>query len=197
MKQIFDSKQDRINDCGNGLVVLMTNEEKVIQQEQQQVGEDSYKTVDVEKWQYEVTEVTGVSPVNEATIADALRKQVVKEIEAYDTSDNVNSFTIVYDGKEYSYWLNVQQRNNLAHSVDTWQAVGNKSYNFDLRQYGVSIKADCSSLLTGLGDIENYAVKCYNTTTAHIKEVETLTDIEALVNYDVTTGYPVKVVIEL
>lgn len=197
MKQIFDSKQVRTNDCGSGLVVLMTNEEKIALQEQRQTGEDSYETVDVEKWQYEVTEVTGVSPVNEETIASALRKQVIKAIEAYDTSKDVNSFIISYDGKEYPYWLNVQQRNNLAHSIGTWQAVGNDSYNFDLRQYGISIKADCNSLLTGLGEVENYAVQCYNTTTAHINEVEALTDIEALVNYDVTAGYPKKVVVEL
>lgn len=197
MKQTFDSKQARINDCGNGLVVLMTNEEKVIQQEQRQTGVDSYETVDVERWQYEVIEVAGVSPVNEETIANALKKQVVKAIEEYDTSEKVNSFVITYDGKEYPYWLNVQQRNNLTHSVGTWQAVGNDSYSFDLRQYGMSIKADCKNLLTGLSDIENYAVQCYNTTTTHIKEVEALNDIEALVNYDVTVGYPEKIIMEL
>jgi hypothetical protein len=41
-----------------------------------------------------------------------------------------------------------------------------------------------------------YAYKCYVNTFKHIKAIENLTKLEDIMNYDYTTGYPEKIVLE-
>lgn len=198
MKQIFDTKQERINPCGSGLVVLMLNEESVSVEEQRQTGEDTYKTETVEKYQYDVVEVNGVgNPVNEENITAALKKQKKAEVEAYDQSGKVNGFVVKYGGKEYRLWYSAEKRNQLKQGIEAWKNVGNETYNLDLRDYGQRIEAKCDELLAMIDAVERYAVRTYNTTSEHITKIDSLQTIEEVVAHDVKSGYPDNVEIEL
>lgn len=202
MKQIFDEKQERINPCGNGLVVLMLNEETVSVEEQRQTGEDTYETEMVEKYQYDVVEVEGVNnPVNESTIVEALRKKKIKEVEAYDKSEAVNHFRIkaVFADVtgEYITWFSAEKRNQLKQGVEAWKEAGNNTYSLDLREYGVRIEALCDELLEMIAAVERYAVKTYNITSEHIALINKLDSIETLAGYDVKKDYPEELTFEL
>jgi hypothetical protein len=48
-----------------------------------------------------------------------------------------------------------------------------------------------------LSALEVYAIDCYNKTTDHIFNVNNLTTIEEIENYDYRLGYPEKLIFEL
>ena len=48
-----------------------------------------------------------------------------------------------------------------------------------------------------LAAVQRYADKCYLVTQAHKRAIKGLSESEAVVNYDVTTGYPTKVTFTL
>jgi hypothetical protein len=45
-----------------------------------------------------------------------------------------------------------------------------------------------------LSSLEVYAIQCYNKTTDHIYNVNALTSIDEVVNYDFKSGYPEKLI---
>ena len=52
---------------------------------------------------------------------------------------------------------------------------------------------DCTTLLNMLQQLEVYAVKCYNQTSAHLAAIDDLTlTVEEILAYDFTAGYPEK-----
>lgn len=109
-----------------------------------------------------------------------------KKIELYDKSSNVNSF--FYNGKEY--WLDKNNRTclwNLSNSNlgDIEFILGNDVLNIN------SLK-----LKSFLLKLEGYAHKCYVNTFKHLKAVEDLNRLEDIINYDYTSGYPDKIVLE-
>lgn len=115
----------------------------------------------------------------------------VREINAYDVSDKVNSFTLSYGGASVSYWLPAAQRNQLNTSVTAWKAT-HEAYTLDLREYGMSVDIPCDTLLAMLAELEAYAVACYNATSRHLAAVGTLASVEEVEAYDYTAGYPEK-----
>ena len=44
--------------------------------------------------------------------------------------------------------------------------------------------------------LEAYAYKCYVTTAKHLQEAQSLQTTEDIINYDYTTGYPEKIILE-
>lgn len=119
------------------------------------------------------------------------KDMVLRAITIYDTSDNVNLFHLKHDGKVIDYWLSAEQRNKLLTGVTSWSAT-HDDYTFDLRELNISIDIPCNELLEILSKLEVYAVKCQNTTSRHMREVNALASIEEIVNYDYKSGYPPK-----
>lgn len=108
------------------------------------------------------------------------------EIESYDTSDAVNSFTL--DGE--SVWLDKNTRVGLMNSTQIQKAAsmltttlwfGDKSYTIE-----------CDTAIQMLSALELYALQCYNVTAQHKANVEALQSVEEVEAYDHTTGYPEK-----
>lgn len=119
-----------------------------------------------------------------------------RAIMAYDVSDSVNSFTLRHGDASFSYWLAAAKRNQLVTSVTSW---GNThdSYRLDLREYGVYIDMDCNTLLEMLSKLEDYAVGCYNATSANLCAVAKLGSVAEVDAFDVSSGYPEKLVFEV
>lgn len=111
----------------------------------------------------------------------------IDKIKEYDSSDAVNQF---YIDEVVKTWFNVSQRNSLTHSVTTWKEAGNSKYTLDLRDHNLILDIDCDKLLDMLSQLENYAVQTYNVTSQHIVNVNSLTSIKDVVDYDYTKGYP-------
>lgn len=110
----------------------------------------------------------------------------IAEIDAYDTSDAVNSFLV--DGT--NMWLDKATRVGLMNSTTIAKnsGLGKVTLWFGDTQLILT----CDKAISLLSAIEMYAVQCFDTTAAHKKEVGELTTIEEVEKYDITAGYPEK-----
>ena len=119
------------------------------------------------------------------------KREVVKQITAYDTSSAVNSF--VLNGAEV--WLDKETRVGLMNSTTIAKATGQKETTLWLGD--VKIVVDCDKAIQLLSALEMYALECFNVTAAHKKAVGELTDIGEVLSYDYTKGYPEKLTMEV
>lgn len=123
------------------------------------------------------------------TLEDA-KFEKLQEIDNYDRSDAVNSFDIVVGEDIMSTWLTPDQRANYKNSIDAAKLVGLEELHpvFNGTQLTLSIAA----AEIALAQIQIYADKCFIVTETHKAEVNALDSIEAVDNYDITSGYPEK-----
>ena len=120
------------------------------------------------------------------------KEQVKKAINAYDTAEGVgcvNNFYFEYGGQKFPYWFNAYERTALPSEATQWAKKYGK-YRIDARKYGVSFEISCDTLLDWLGQLKDYAIKCYNKTTDHLLAVGKCASMEELTAYDYKAGYP-------
>ena len=137
-----------------------------------------------------------IIPIYERTIED-YRRDKIREINNYDSSSEVNNCYIKTSNGEVSYWANKSERSALKSAVQDCIVIGRDVYRLDLRDIGVSVDINCNKLLEMLSALEVYAIDCYNKTTDHIFNVNGLTTIEEIENYDYRSGYPEKLIFEI
>lgn len=112
----------------------------------------------------------------------------ITEITAYDKSPSVNSFLL----NDKQRWLDVDLRRSLSYSTNILKVDGEKTVDiwFDTECETMSI----DNALYMLKELEVYAKQTNNVTHQHKAEVMALTSIEGVEAYDVTKGYPEKLV---
>ena len=112
----------------------------------------------------------------------------IAEITAYDTSPSVNSFLL----NDKQRWLDVDLRRSLSYSTNILKEVGEKTVDiwFDTECETM----DIDNALYMLKTLEVYAKQTNNVTHQHKAEVMALTSIEEVESYDITKGYPEKLV---
>lgn len=124
---------------------------------------------------------------------DALKLEQAKsdkiaEIIAYDTSSSVNSFLL----NDKQRWLDIDLRRSLSYSTNILKVDGEKTVDI---WFDTECKTmDIDNALYMLKDLEIYAKQTNNVTHQHRAEVMDLTSIEDVEAYDVTKGYPEKLV---
>ena len=125
-------------------------------------------------------------PVAPQRTLEQAKQEKIWEIEQYDSSDNVNSFTI----NNISMWLTVDQRQQIATQISANEAIGRETMTrwFSETEFTFPI-ATWKQMLIAL---EVYAGDALNVTEAHKAAVDALNSIEAVDNYDYTVGYPTK-----
>ena len=129
-----------------------------------------------------------------------LKKAIAKklcDLEAYDSSSEVNDCIIMYQGQELHYWANKTERDALKGALRDCISMGRDTYRLDLREKGLSITLPCELLLKMMAALEVYAIDCYNKTTDHefaINSCETEAEVNA---YDFKVGYPEKLRFEV
>lgn len=117
---------------------------------------------------------------------DELKEMKIADINAYDKSDAVNSFSL--SGKKM--WLTKEDRVGLVNSINI-EKQAERLYTvlwFDAVKYTIRI----SDALTMLGALELYALDCYNVTQQHIAVVRGLQTREEVESYNYEIGYPNK-----
>ena len=189
MKEIYDNKQPKIEFCDLKQVYVRVNEEEIQVEEYNNMGDKQEEPILVTKYQYDVV-LTKVKYQNEQNVLNKMKELKEDEINEYDMSSNINSFT--YHGVDM--WLDKATRNGLIMRLNAEKAVGKAETTlwFGTMSFTLSID-DGLQLLTLL---EVYSSACYDNTAHHIAAVEALNDVEDVFNYDYTVGYPQKVVIE-
>ena len=135
----------------------------------------------------------------EAEILCFARGEVIKAITAYDTAEGegcVNNFYFTYGGQKFPYWFNAYERTALTSEATQW-AEKHGSYRIDARKYGVSFELPTDSLLAFLGQLKDYAIRCYNKTSDHLLAVNALGTVDEVVAYDYRSGYPENIEFEI
>ena len=137
----------------------------------------------LESWGFE--EWVEPTPTPEELLARAKANKIA-ELEAYDASEEVNSFSV--DGK--TMWLDAATRQQLRISLDAMQQAGRKNVTkwFDGLEYTYPI--DVWYYMLGL--VEVYASDALNVTESHKAAIHALTSVAEVQEYDFTVGYPQK-----
>lgn len=114
------------------------------------------------------------------------KRKLLKEIDAYDASDEVNSFIL----NGIKVWLNKDTRVGLMNSLTIEKNAGKEESTLWFNNICITI--NCDAAIQMLSALELYALTCYNVTAEHKVAVEGLTDLDEAMTYDYTTGYPEK-----
>ena len=115
---------------------------------------------------------------------DELKEMKIAEINTYDKSDAVNSFTLA--GKQI--WLDKDTRVGLVNSIGIEKESGrmNTTLWYNAEKYVIPV----DTALQMLNRLELYALDCYNVTQSHIAAVKSLSDAGQVEAYNYKTGYP-------
>lgn len=124
--------------------------------------------------------------VEEKDPLEEAKKKVVKAIDDYDVSMEVNSFFL----NGLQVWLDKSTRVGLMNSLNIEKTAGKEISTLWFGNIKLDINTEAAIQM--LSALELYALECYNKTAEHKGAVETLTSLEAVENYDYTTGYPTK-----
>lgn len=122
---------------------------------------------------------------------DALKLEQAKvdkiaEITAYDKSPAVNAFYL--NGEQHWLDFNLRDRVFAGNERIAYKGREETSLWLDGKCFVMPIAAAQDLICT----IEVYAKDCYNVTATHQAEVNKLTTIEEVKDYDYKTGYPEK-----
>lgn len=133
-----------------------------------------------------LTEIATMAELLGEEPLEPMRKALLHNIETYDTSAAVNSFTL--GGKQM--WLPKETRVGLVNSVTIEKNAGKETTVlwFGGERYELPV----DTALQMLSALELYALECYNVTAAHKAAVSALESVEDIVAYDYTTDYPEK-----
>ena len=124
-------------------------------------------------------------PEPERTIEQAIQEKI-EEIEIYNKSEAVNSFTI----GNLHMWLTVNERQQIATQISSNEAIGRETMTrwFEGQEFTFPI-ATWKQMLVAL---EVYAGDALNVTEAHKAAVNALENVEDVDGYNYATGYPEK-----
>jgi hypothetical protein len=114
----------------------------------------------------------------------------IREIEWFDSSKEVNSFSI--DGIEL--WLDKATRVGLKLRFESEIAMGRE--NTTLWSEGIEFVLPIEMAVKMLYGLELYASACYDNTQRHIATVDKLESIDDVRAYDHRTGYPEKLALK-
>lgn len=112
------------------------------------------------------------------------RAKMIRAIDAYDQSPEVNGFEVEGIGV---YWFDAATRANYKQSIEASKLLGNTQISFFIGETLVNIPIEKAEYM--LAVLQNYADQCYIQTQLHIQEVNKLTADE-LTGYDYKKGYP-------
>ena len=114
------------------------------------------------------------------------KKNKIYEINAYDTSEEVNCFYM----QGQPMWLDFEKRSRLLLRFQAETAKGNEATT--LWSNGKEYNLPLSVAIDMLYELETYASKCYDNTQRHLANIEVLKNIEDIKAYDYRVGYPEK-----
>ena len=117
------------------------------------------------------------------------KSRKLAEIDSYDQSDAVNSFTL----GGAPMWLDAPTRQQLRISIEAYQAQGAEQVTKWFG--GHEFTFPTAAWVAMLNALEVYAAEALNVTEAHKAAVMALDTIEAVEAYDITTDYPQQLIL--
>lgn len=138
----------------------------------------------IEDINYNIKVDFGLAP--EKSPLDMAKELILRKIDSYDSSSNVNSFVL----NGIQVWLSKDTRVGLMNSITIEKNSGKEESTLWLNE--ICITVNCDTAIQILSALELYALNCYNVTANHkaiVKSLETVKDVN---NYNYKTGYPDK-----
>ena len=128
---------------------------------------------------------TVVAPApTEEELLDGAKAAKIAEIDRYNSSANVNAFTV----NGVPMWLDFDLRARLKNSIDAAEAKGRIELT---KQYGgMTFTYPIALWRQMFTAVENYAGDCQNVTEEHKAAVLAMASVESVEAFDVTVGYP-------
>lgn len=124
-------------------------------------------------------------PSDEEKLA-AAKEEKIMQIDNYDASPNVEEFTI--NGNPM--WLGHELRQQIRTSADAYEALGHETMTKVFN--GVEFTFPIEQWRQMLNALEVYAAEALNATERHKINVSKMDNIQDVIDYDYTTGYPLK-----
>ena len=144
---------------------------------------DNYHEVTIEYANSRIAE--GGEKYTPGTLEET-KAQKIAEITAYDSSDAVNALTY----KGVRTWLTAEVRNSYLTSIQAAELLGETSITFGIGGQAVTIELQSAKIM--LAKLQRYADACYLVTSAHKADVNALTTISEVTDYNYKTGYPAQ-----
>ena len=172
-------KAEEYNNLGETWEDYLDNKWVLLSDEQKAFYEANPTASVKEVWDMELI------PSHVRTLEDA-KSEKIMQIEEYDSSEAVNSFTI---GNQ-AMWLTVDERQQLATQISSNEAIGRETMTrwFGGQEFTFPLAAWKQMLVA----LEVYAGDALNVTEAHKFAVNAFGTIEEVDNFDITVGYPDK-----
>ena len=123
------------------------------------------------------------------------RQQKIAELEAYDASDNVNSFDVTIDGNTMSLWIDRETRADYRSSIEAAELLGRTEVKPVFG--GQEVTLDITTAKMALAQVQLYANQCYGVTERHKAAILLLQTVQEVEDYDFTAGYPERLRFEV
>ncbi len=166
----------------------------VVNNYQQDPTKEEYAAAynEMQAWRRKAKEVARAVVYGDTdTNLEYVKEKVLDKISDYDSSSAVNSF--VLNGT--SVWLDKATRVGLMNSTSIAKAMGSETTTLWLGE--VKLEVECDKAIQLLSALEMYALECFNVTAAHKKAVSEMTEIDKVLEYDYTVGYPSKLTMDI
>lgn len=125
-------------------------------------------------------------------LLERAKSSKLADIQAYDSSEEVNSFTINMNGNTMAAWLTPDKRSDYKNSLDSAELLGMTEVHPVFN--GVALTIPTQTAKMALAKIQIYANQCYGVTEQHKANVEALTTIEEVEAYDLKRFYPERLI---
>ena len=168
-----------------GNTYVYANEQEVEEEYIDRNPDGNYEKKTRIVYKYDVVDIDKRFKTEDEVIAE-LKKLKNDEITKYDTSSNVNVFSL----NGVDVWLDRDTRVGLMNSTTIAKNMGQENTILWLGTVKITVK--CDQAIQLLSALEMYALSCFNKTAEHKKNVEALSTINEIVSYDYTVGYPEK-----
>ena len=165
-------------------VIKPANKIVIIKDDMQTIS-PTHDMIIADGWEEYVAEV--IELPKEKTLED-VKSEMVEQILAYDSSEEVNSFFV----RGYKMWLDKATRVGLMLRVDS--ELDNAMTETTLWFNGIQFTLNLDEARKMLQKIELYASRCYDNTQRHIANINALDSIEEVESYDYKSEYPEKLV---
>ena len=117
---------------------------------------------------------------------EVAQNKVIRKINKYDTSADVNSFYL----NGLQVWLDKSTRVGLMNSLTIEKNTGKETSTLWFGNLKLDISTDAAIQM--LSALELYALECYNVTAEHKAKVKAISNIDSINSYNYTIGYPDK-----
>jgi hypothetical protein len=131
-----------------------------------------------------------LTPIPQRTLDDA-KAEMIQKIDDYDSSDNVNGFTV---NDSIEGWFTPEERSNYKSSIDAAKLIGVSALTFFIGDLQLEVTPTQAEYM--LAQIQLYADHCFIVTKQHkisVGELETIEDVDS---YPYQQGYPSKITFE-